>query len=56
MKDEKWQSPSEKDTFQCSNGHLGISLSPINIVENNLRKLKCSLFSNFQWEEQRPIT
>ena len=28
MKDEKGQSPSEKGTFQRSNGHLGISLPP----------------------------
>ena len=45
MKDEKGQSPSEKSTFQRSNGHLGISLPPINIAENNQsQEIKVSLF------------
>ena len=47
---ERWkrQSPLEKGTFQCSNGHLGISISPINIVENNQsQKIKVFLIFKF---------
>ena len=54
MKDKEGQSPSEKGTFQHSDGYLGILLP--NIVENNLRKLKCHFFSNLQKEGQCLIT
>ena len=55
MKDKEGQSPSEKGTFQHSDGYLGILLP--NIVENNQsQEIKVSLFSNLQKEGQCLIT
>ena len=46
MKDKEGQSPSEKGTFQHSDGYLGILLP--NIVENNQsQEIKVSLFFKF---------